>query len=296
MRYAPSSKIAFAIAKVLRLRHYNLIAKLWAISPQFLRKIYYWDSGDRTLAQLLIPDMDEIVKIQIGICKGTKLKLNLRNERGYFLGTHEWESQKILLKFLKEGMTAYNIGAHIGFYTVGLSHLIGPTGKIVAFEPNPGVYIRLVENISINNLLNVSAYECAVSDFDGLANFSVSLSDSQGRFSHLPYVKDGHNIQVLCKKIDTFINEGGPVPNFIKIDVEHAEGSVFRGMIDTLNTYRPIILVELHGAEAISESWDVLDKCNYKMARIPDLSFISKDEISYGQYFTAHESFFKDYK
>lgn len=245
---------------------------------------------------MLIPDQYDIAEIQTGICKGNKFRLNLRNERGYFLGTHEWETQKILLKFLKEGMTAYNIGAHLGFYTVGLSQLIGPAGKVIAFEPNPEVYIRLVENISINSLLNVTAYECAVSDFDGMANFSVSLSDTQGQFSHLPYVKKGHDIQVPCKKIDTFINEGGPVPDFMMIDVEHAEGSVFRGMMDTLNNYRPIILVELHGAEAINESWDVLNKCNYKLARIPDLTFISKDKISYGQYFTAHESFCKDYK
>ena len=273
---------------------YSLIAKLWGILPESLRRFYYWISGDKTLAFIFIPNKYEVVDIQTGICKGKKLRLNLRNERGYFLGTHEWDTQKMLLKLLTKGATAYNIGAHIGFYAVGLSQLVGPAGKVIAFEPNPEVYQRLRENISINKLLNVTAYEYAVGDFDGMANFSISLSDTQGRFSHLPYVKDGPVIQVQCTSIETFIKERGPVPNFMMIDVEHAEGSVFRGMVDTLTHYRPIILVELHGLEAINESWDILNKCDYKLARISDLTVVYRDDISHGQYFTAHESFFQD--
>lgn len=42
---------------------YHLIAKLWASSPQFIRSIYYWASGDKTLAKLLIPDKHEVVEI-----------------------------------------------------------------------------------------------------------------------------------------------------------------------------------------------------------------------------------------
>ena len=273
---------------------YKLIAKLWGILPEPLRSFYYWISGDKTLASIFIPNKYEEVEIQTGICKGKKLRLNLRNERGYFMGTHEWDTQKMLLKLLTKGATAYNIGAHIGFYAVGLSQLVGPAGKVIAFEPNPEVYQRLRENISINKLLNVTAYECAVGDFDGMANFSISLSDTQGRFSHLPYVKDGPVIQTPCKRIDTFIKEGGPVPNFMVIDVEHAEGSVFRGMMDTLNHHKPIVLVELHGAEAINESWDIFNMCDYKLARISDLNILSKDGLSYGQYFAAHDSFFID--
>jgi FkbM family methyltransferase len=275
---------------------YNLIAKLWAISPELIRRFYYLVSGDKTLASIFIPNKYEVVKIQTGIGKGKKLRLNLRNERGYFLGTHEWDTQKMLLKLLFKGATVYNIGAHIGFYAVGLSQLVGPVGKIIAFEPNPEVYQRLRENISINKLLNVTAYESAVGDFDGMASFSISLSDTQGRFSHLPYVKDGPVIQVPCKRIDTFIKEGGPVPNFMMIDVEHAEGSVFRGMVGTLTRHKPIILVELHGPAAINESWDILNRCDYKLARISNLTVVNKDDISYGQYLAAHESFVKNEK
>lgn len=202
--------------------------------------------------------------------------------------------QKIVLKFLKNGMIVHNIGAHIEFYTMGMSRLVDPQGKVIAFEPNPQVYKRLQENISINKLLNVTALPYAAGDFDGVAHFSTSLSDTQGRFSDLPYVKNGPVIQVPCIRIDTFIKERGPVPSFMVIDVEHAEGSVFSGMVDTLTHYRPIILVELHGPEAINESWDIMSKCDYKLARILDLSILSKDALSYGQYFAAHDTFFID--
>ena len=81
---------------------YNLIAKLWAISPELIRRLYYLVSGNRTLASIFIPNKYEIVEIQTGICKGRKLRLNLRNERGYFLGTHEWDTQKMLVKLLRK--------------------------------------------------------------------------------------------------------------------------------------------------------------------------------------------------
>jgi FkbM family methyltransferase len=273
---------------------YNLIAKLWEISPESLRSFYYRISGDKTLASIFIPNKYEQVEIQTGISKGKKLRLKLRDERGYFLGSHEWETQKTILKFLNNGMIVYNVGAHIGFYALGMSRLVGPQGKVIAFEPNPQVYTRLYGNISINNVLNVTALPYAVGDFDGVANFSTSLSDTQGRFSHLPYVKNGPVIQVPCIRIDTFIKEGGPVPSFMMIDVEHAEGSVFRGMVETLIQHRPIILVELHGPAAITEAWDILSECEYKLAQIPDLTIVSQHDISYGQYLTAHESFFTD--
>jgi len=49
-------------------------------------------------------------------------------------------------------MRVWNIGAHIGFFTLILSRLVGPEGGVIAFEPNPEVRKRLVEYLSLNNL------------------------------------------------------------------------------------------------------------------------------------------------
>ena len=81
-----------------------------------------------------------------------KMHLNLTRERNYYFGTHELDVQSILSKVVRPGMRVWNIGAHIGFFTLILSRLVGPEGGVIAFEPNPEVRKRLVEYLSLNNL------------------------------------------------------------------------------------------------------------------------------------------------
>ena len=225
-----------------------------------------------------------------------RMRLNLRHERSYFFGTHEWEVQSVLTTIVRPGMTVYNIGAHIGFFTLGLHLIAGSTGQVVAFEPNPKVRERLFDHLSLNGIgdsVRIEEYACG--DFNGETNFSLSLSDTQGRFEDLPYVKPGPVIQVHCKRLDTYVEESGLVPDFILLDVEHAEGRVFRGMFNVMQDYRPIIVVEMHGSASIEEACSELKRQNYFIASIPDLEIInSLNKITYGHYLAAHMSCFEE--
>jgi FkbM family methyltransferase len=141
-------------------------------------------------------------------------------------------------------MTVFNIGANIGFHTLALTKLVGTDGVVVAFEPNPEVRDKLIENLFLNGLVNhVCVEEYAMSDFDGHANFSLSLTDAQGRFEDLPYVEPGASIRVPCKRLDTYVSERGCFPQFILMDVEYAEGRVLRGMSQVLEYHRLVILI-----------------------------------------------------
>ena len=166
---------------------------------------------------------------------------------------------------------------------------------MIAFEPNPDVRKRLVEHLSLNGLNGrVRVEDYALGDFDGDARFSLSLSNTQGRFEDLPNVERGHIIQVRCKKLDTYVREGGAVPDFVLMDVEHAEGRVLRGMFKTIETYKPLMIIETHGAEAIEETWVELKKHQYELATIPDLKIVTSSElVRYGHYFAAHRSYFE---
>jgi len=78
------------------------------------------------------------------------------------------------------------------------------------------------------------------------------------------------------------------------MDVEHAEGRVLKGMFETMETHRPLMIIETHGPEAIKETWVELEKHQYKLAMIPDLKIIvSSDMIKYGHYLAAHRSYFE---
>ena len=134
----------------------------------------------------------------------------------------------------------------------------------------------------------------ALGDFDGDAGFSLSLSDTQGRFEDLPYVKGGSTINVHCKQLDKYVEENGCIPDFILMDVEHAEGRVLRGMFNTIETKRPLMVIETHEPEAIEETWVELEKHQYELATIPDLRIVASSElVRYGHYFAAHRSYFE---
>jgi len=274
---------------------YEVAAKLWAITPPSMQKAYHKATGDHSLASLFLPDKLETVEIMGGVGKGMRMQLNLRQERGYYFGTHELDVQSLIAEIVKPGMNVYNIGAHVGFFTLILSRLVGPEGKVVAFEPNPEVRKRLVEHLALNGLNGrVRVEDYALGDFDGDAGFSLSLSNTQGRFEDLPHVNDGAVINVHCKRVDKYVEEGGTVPAFVLMDVEHAEGRVLRGMFDTIESYKPLIVIETHGPEAIEETWVELKKHQYLLATVPGLEIVaSSDMVRYGHYLAAHRSYFE---
>jgi len=270
-------------------------ARLWSIAPQLAHRAYYLMSMRHSLASVFLPDKLETVGIMGGAGKGLKMNVNLRLERGYYLGIHELDVQSLIAEIVKPGMKVYNIGAHVGFFTVILSKLVGPEGRVVAFEPNPEVRKRLIEHLALNSLNGrVRVEDYALGDFDGDARFSLSLSNTQGRFEDLPHVKDGSVINVHCKRLDRYVEEGGCIPDFILMDVEHAEGRVLRGMFNTIETYRPLIVIETHGREAIEETWLELQRHDYLLATVPDLRIVaSSDMVKYGHYLAAHRSYFE---
>jgi len=268
--------------------------RLWASTPPFLRKACYKACMGHSLASLLLPNRLETAEIIGGIGRGMRMRLNLEQERGYYLGIHELDVQSLIAEIVKPGMRVYNIGAHLGFFSLILAKLVSPEGRVISFEPNPEVRKRLLDNLSLNDVNGRVCVEgTALGDFDGTAEFSLALSDTQGRFKDLSHVQPDCVIQVSCKCLDTYAEETKVIPDFILMDVEHAEGRVLRGMERTLKNHRPIVVVELHGEAAIKESWEELQKHDYRIGKIPGMKIAqSVNDLAYGHYLAAHSSYF----
>lgn len=65
-------------------------------------------------------------------------------------------------------MTIFDIGANIGYYTLLAESLVGPEGRVFAFEPHPENYEKLKENIEVNGYTNCYLINKAVSDKSGI--------------------------------------------------------------------------------------------------------------------------------
>jgi len=102
-----------------------------------------------------------ILPILQGNLKGKKWIVGSSNH-GCWLGTYEFAKQRLFSETIREGSVVYDIGAHVGFYTLLASVLVGPKGKVVAFEPLPRNIYYLKKHLRLNQCKNVILVEAAV--------------------------------------------------------------------------------------------------------------------------------------
>jgi FkbM family methyltransferase len=190
------------------------------------------------------------VEVCGGRLKGMTLLVDLSCEKYYWLGTHEERVQDLLAEYVRPRFVVYDVGAHAGFFTLLCSRLTGAEGRVYAFEPRPQNADRLRRNADVNGATNVQLIAAAVSDRAGDAAFVMHESTLEGRLAD-----DGESssARVRTETIDALVAGGMAPPDFIKIDVEGAEGAVIRGAVRTIDTHRPLMLVEVHSAQAGSE-------------------------------------------
>src|SRR5262245_30539798 len=84
-------------------------------------------------------------------------------------GIFESETVELFLKLLAPGMTALDVGANVGQYTLLAAQRVGPSGRVHAFEPTPHVAAKLRANVRLNGFRNVTVAEMAVGDHCGEA-------------------------------------------------------------------------------------------------------------------------------
>ncbi len=203
----------------------------------------------------------------------------------YYYGYCEANLAAFLLRYLKEGSTFIDVGAHIGFYSMLASNLTGNIGKVCAFEPTPWTYELLKENIKDKH--NVYTFNIAASDQDGETSFS-DYGPGYGAYNSAS--KEGTILNFEPKKIvaktirlDEFFKQRSITPDFIKLDAEGLEYKIIAGLKETLKTSRPLITLEMAGDDKWSEnrkiSSDLLLKANYESYNMSDSGFIERCDI-----------------
>ena len=174
--------------------------------------------------------------------------------RAFIYGTWEPEIVQAVTGVVHEGFVAIDVGAHLGYYALILSRLVGSKGRVIAFEPLPSNFRILSENIELNRCTNVQLVNRAVSDRSGRSQANLPTeSDLPSSFSLLRK-EAANSIAVDTVSLDDFFREWkGPI-DFIEIDVEGAEGMVLSGARKIIESHHPILLVEVHHFGALLES------------------------------------------
>jgi Methyltransferase FkbM domain len=103
-------------------------------------------------------------KIVRGLASGYRICVSPVERLGYLLGTDEPHLQNAIRDYVAAGDTVYDIGANVGYVSLSLAKRVGPSGRVIAFEPVPRNAEAFRQNIEINGITNVRLLKLAASD------------------------------------------------------------------------------------------------------------------------------------
>lgn len=188
------------------------------------------------------------------------VRLSDRIERLMWAGAYEPELRHRLCRTLRAGMTYLDVGAHIGYFSLLASALVGPTGEVHAFEPDSECFARLCTNATRSSA-RMFTYQFAVADKVGDVTFHRSPTPGESGWGSLLADRE-HRQQVaaLATTLDAWSEARGIARvGFIKIDAEGAELLVLRGARELLRITRPFVYLEVNGVCLPRGGWKPKD-------------------------------------
>jgi FkbM family methyltransferase len=164
----------------------------------------------------------------------------------------DWEPNSIrhVSSVVRAGQTILDVGAWIGPYTLLFSRLVGATGRVFSFEPDPNALRILCCNVEKNAATNVHVEPLCLTDSVGEARLKARrFGESLSTLMVLPDQQAESLAEVVVKSttIDRYCDDKRIRPDGIKIDVEGSERLVLEGCWNIIETCAPWVLLEFHG-------------------------------------------------
>ncbi|MFB5762609.1 FkbM family methyltransferase [Paenibacillus medicaginis] len=160
-------------------------------------------------------------------------------------GDYEQNELKGIFNMLSTSSTILDIGANCGFYSLQLARQY-PDSQVYAFEPIPATFEYLQQNLALNHVTNVTAYNVGLSNQEG--TFPVYFYKGGSGNSSLKNLSGHEKVELVeCqfRRLNSYIDEiPGPI-DFIKCDVEGAELLVVESGLEVIQRHKPILFLEL---------------------------------------------------
>jgi FkbM family methyltransferase len=192
-----------------------------------------------------------------------------------------------LYKTLKPGMTMIDVGANFGYFTLMAAKLVGPSGKVWAFEPTFHYGARLRAHLETNRMgERVQVFPLGLSEKP--ATVTIAIGNSSATIhpgSNHPWL--GRET-IVVMPLDRVTSET-PLArvDLIKVDIDGHEPRFLRGAIETIQRFKPILVLEFN-EEALtaggSNVWELRSQVHalgYELRREPELEpFVSEEEFA----------------
>ena len=185
----------------------------------------------RSLSRVALPN-DVLVLASIRSCPG----------KGY-----EATVERVLLSNLRPGTVFYDVGAHIGVFSLIAARNIGIYCSVIAFEPDPSNVRGIDEHVSRNQLDRIRIIPKAVCSSVGRVRFQrASFQSSMNRGTVIDHASAAEDSTIEVESVTSVTLDAialeNPPPNLIKIDVEGAEASVLQGSEENFRSAKPVLV------------------------------------------------------
>lgn len=197
----------------------------------------------------------------------------------YQMHGSEWlaAETEVVKKWLPKGGSVVDVGANTGFTALVFSKLIGPEGQLIAFEPSPIIYPRLVEVIEKNGLKDrVECLNLGCGTEARTETLMVPVSSGNATIKREGVELHGsvREVQIKIDSLDRVLLDRLQKLDFLKIDTEGFEDQVLAGAEKVVERFRPVFYIELsqeyNRSSQAAIAW--LKARGYVFEKEPDLS------------------------
>jgi FkbM family methyltransferase len=223
-------------------------------------------TAKRIASEMLYPLGSEAT-IRLGPLKGCRYVVTEQSGWSPILGRWEPEAQRLYCEMIAPGETVWDLGANTGIHSLLFARLVGPRGRVVAFEPLQVNVHQIERTCKLNNVSNVGIVVKAVSDSSQPAQFHTGRHDKQGSLVGIGS-EDGGVVEVQCTTLDQVAADGG-MADFVKIDIEGAESKALNGFTSVSQSY-PTFAIDLHTPEEDIAVGAWLQRNAYRCFRLSD--------------------------
>lgn len=174
-----------------------------------------------------------------------------------------WPEAPVVRRLVAPGDHVVDAGANIGYISLLLSRMVGPQGRVHAFEPVPATFELLSSNLRALGLANVEARPVGVSDAAAEVFMQTPDYDGGGENLYESHIvtTPGAGFSARVAPLDEQLGDALSRVTFVKIDVEGHELAAIRGASRLLRAARPALLIEVSGEpDAVGNAATMFDE------------------------------------
>ena len=143
-------------------------------------------------------------------------------------GVYEPAETRFIEGRLRPGSVVVDVGANIGYHTLVLARVVGPSGRVFAFEPDPENFELLRKNVEMNGYRNTYLFRAAVSDRGGSTALFLSSNTADHR-TYQPPNQPRESVAVEACRLDDRLADLAAL-DFVKLDIQGFEWRALEGM------------------------------------------------------------------